>query len=348
MDGKTTVPLPLLFRWTRSRPYHRSHIFGGLEVHRTIGSTFSVDRKSTVQSHRRKTASPFPRVPYMAQLIRRKLLRFAILGCVAYLIALLLLCWFEERLIFPIPATLDAHWDPGQLNLEEVTFAASDGTKLHGWYFAHPSPRGYLLYCHGNGDCVPFLGTYAAQLRDRYELSVLVFDYRGYGRSEGSPNEVGLQRDASAAQEWLAERAGVPPNEIILMGRSLGGGVAVWLAAERGAKGLILQNTFDSMVSVAASQMRWLPVRLCMRNRFDSMALVDRYRGPVLQSHGSSDEVVPLELGEKLFAALPGRKEFFLHKGSHNSQEPDAYHERLATFLDSLFTSNPSITSPPN
>jgi hypothetical protein len=272
----------------------------------------------------------------MATLIRRKLLRWAVLGVVAYLIAVLLLCWFEERLIFPIPVTQDAHWDLDGLGQEDVTLVTSDGVKLHGWYFAHPAPRGQLLYCHGNGDCVPFLASYAAQLRDRYRLSVLVFDYRGYGRSEGSPNEAGLKRDAVAAQNWLAERSGRPARETIVMGRSLGGGVALWLAAENGAKGVILQNTFNSMVEVAAHQMRWVPVHLCMRNRFDTMAVVGQYRGPVLQSHGANDEIVPLELGQELFDAIPGRKEFVLHQGSHNTMEPEAYHERLAAFFDSL------------
>ena len=249
------------------------------------------------------------------------------------LVALSLL--FEKKIIFPAPRYPAGDWEPRGLDHEDVFFHAQDGTALHGWYLSSPHPRGYLLYCHGNGECVAYLGAYAAELCDRYELAVFVFDYRGYGRSAGQPSERGVLQDARAAQSWLAERAASPAAELLLMGRSLGGAVAVDLAAERGAKGLILQNTFTSLVDVATAHFPWYPARLLMRTRFNSLSRIGHYTGPLLQSHAVDDEIIPFRLGRELFLAAPGPKEFFVSEGlGHNAIEPPAYDDRLRQFFD--------------
>ena len=241
---------------------------------------------------------------------------------------------FEEKIIFPAPRYPQGNWKPLGFTYEDVVFSAIDETQLHGWYFGLPNPRGYLLYCHGNGDCVGYLGEYAHDIRQRYDVAVFVFDYRGYGRSEGTPNEQGVMQDARAAQKWLADRAGKQADDLILMGRSLGGAVVVRLAAENGAKALVLQSTFTSMPAVAAAHYPWLPVRLLMRTKFDALEQIRKFDGPVLQCHGSVDEVIPLELGRQLFAAIPGPKKFFLCEGiGHNSPEPAAYDDLLLEFL---------------
>ena len=217
-------------------------------------------------------------------------------------------------------------------------FASADGTKLHGWLFEHSSPRAVIVYAHGNGDCVAYLGPYLSALRDKLRVTIFAFDYRGYGRSEGSPLEAGILADGDAAQRWLAERTGKRLDEIVLMGRSLGGGVSVHLAVENGARGLILQNTFTSMPDAAARLYPWAPVRLLMKNRYDSLSIIGRYGGPILASHGTADELVPNELGRKLFDAAPGtRKEFFAIEGAdHNSPEPREYYLALDRWLGEL------------
>src|SRR3970282_1435569 len=101
-----------------------------------------------------------------------------------------------------------------------------DGTRLHGWLVEHPQPRAVLIYLHGNGDCVGYLGPYLQQLRDQHRVTILAFDYGGYGKSEGSPGEQGILKDGHAAQMWLAERLKIKPADIVLMGRLLGGRVA--------------------------------------------------------------------------------------------------------------------------
>ena len=175
-------------------------------------------------------------------------------------------------------------------------------------------------------------------LRDRLQASVFLFDYRGYGHSHGSPHEAGCVADGSAAQHWLAERMGIGPAEVVLMGRSLGGGVAVALAAQNGAKALVLENTFPRMTDAAASHYPWLPVRWVMDNRYDSLSLIRRYGGPVLQSHGVNDTVVPVKLGRQLFEASPCKAKRWIELPNlgHNDAWPDSYYDELAEFLSEI------------
>ena len=277
----------------------------------------------------------------MSQAKRRTLLsRFLSLvrGAAAiYLVLLLVLLFLENSLLYPAPRYPEGDWEATWLEHEDVEFASADGTKLHGWFVEHPQPRAVVLYAHGNGEHVAYLAPYLKELRDRQRVSVFAFDYRGYGRSEGVPSEAGILADGHAAQLWLAERTGKKPDELVLMGRSLGGGVVVDLAAKNGARGLILQNTFTSLPDAAARLYRWAPVRLLMKNRYDSLSKICNYSGPVLISHGTADELVPYELGQKLFEACPGRKEFFaIEGGGHNSLEKSDYDEALDKFLSSL------------
>jgi fermentation-respiration switch protein FrsA (DUF1100 family) len=258
-------------------------------------------------------------------------------GLILYLGILLFCMLFENAFIFPAPRFPRGDWNPSDLQFEDVQFSSQDGTRLHGWYFAHPQPRAVLLYCHGNGDFVPNLGDHADLLRVRYQLSVLVFDYRGYGKSGGRPNEAGVLADARAARDWLARTCELAPTEVVLMGRSLGGAVAVDLAAEAGCRALVLESTFTSMPDVAAYHFPWLPVRRLMRTQLNSEQRIQGYGGPLLQSHGTKDEVVPFELGKRLFDAAPGQKQFIpLTGGRHNDPQPPLYYEILGSFLDHI------------
>ncbi|MEX2175682.1 MAG: alpha/beta hydrolase [Pirellulaceae bacterium] len=271
------------------------------------------------------------------QLASRLAWRWLRLALAGYLVVLLLLLLLENMLLYPAPKYPQGDWEGAGVPHEDVYFDSADGTRLHGWYVEHPQPRAVVLYAHGNGEHVAYLGPYLKQLRDELRISIFAFDYRGYGRSEGSPLERGILEDAQAAQLWLAKRTGCQPNELVLMGRSLGGAVAVDLAASGGARGLVLQNTFTSLPDAAARLYPWVPVRWLMRNRYDSLAKIGRYNGPVLFSHGTADELVPYELGRRLYDAAPGPKEFFvIERGGHNQAEPRAYYEALDRFLDSL------------
>ena len=244
----------------------------------------------------------------------------------------------EQASVYPAEkAPPQGYGDPARIGAEDAWFRAADGIRLHGLFFPHPSPRAVILYAHGNGGNVGTWADVGRQLRKQHGVSVLVFDYRGYGRSEGTPSEAGLLHDARAARTWLGLRAGVAEREIVLMGRSLGGGVAVDLAASDGARGLILQSTFTSLPKVAASHLLVAPASLLMENHFDSLAKIGKYHGPVLISHGDSDRVIPTSHGKRLFAAANEPKNFFVVAGGdHNDPEPAKYHELLDQFLDDL------------
>jgi uncharacterized protein len=257
---------------------------------------------------------------------------------VIYLLVLLLLLLLENTLLYPAPKYPVGDWEAASILHEDVHFASLDGTRLHGWYLEHQEPRAVVLYLHGNGDCVAYLGPYLAALRDKLRLSIFVFDYRGYGRSEGTPFEKGILEDGDAAQRWLAQRAGCRVNDIVLMGRSLGGAVAIDLAGRNGARGLVIQNSFTSLPDVAALHYPWAPVRWLMRNRYDSLSKIAGYEGPLLASHGTADSLVPATLGRRLFdAAITDNKRFVpIEGGDHNSPEPREYHVHFDRWLEEL------------
>lgn len=220
--------------------------------------------------------------------------------------------------------------------LEEATFEAQDGTRLHGWFIDHPNPRGTLLYFHGNAENVSYLGPLLELLNQRYGLQVLAFDYRGYGKSAGSPNEPpGIYLDSQAALGWLNQRTNTQPADIVLFGRSIGGAVAVQLAATRGCKALVLENTFTSMPDAAAVQFPWLPVRWIMRNRYPSIRNIRNCKQPLLQAHGTADTIIPFEIGKRLFDASPSPHKRFLEFPSlgHNDPTPEKFWQAFAELI---------------
>ena len=258
-------------------------------------------------------------------------------AAISYCLVLLVLLYLETMLVYPAPRYPDGDWQATWLEHEDVNFHSADGTKLHGWYVEHPRPKAVILYCHGNGTHVAHLAEFLREMRDEFQVSVFAFDYRGYGRSAGKPLEKGILEDAEAAQEWLATRAGLDKKDIVLMGRSLGGGIALHLAATNGARGVILQNTFTSLHDAAAANYPWAPIRLLMKNRYDSLTWLNRYSGPLFLSHGTADRIIPFAHGQKLFAAAKGPKEFFeIAGGDHNDAEPEHYLPVLRKFLESL------------
>ena len=261
--------------------------------------------------------------------------RLIITGSVGYFGIVVVMMFLETMLMYPAPNPQDGDWSPSWLKFEEVTVASDDGVKIHGWFCEHPSPQGVLMLCHGNGEHVAFMAEELAYLRQRFSLSVLAFDYRGYGKSEGTPFESGILKDGEAMQEWLAERTSRTKDEVYLYGRSLGGAVAVHLAAKNGTQGLILDRTFSSMVDVAASHYPWLPVRFVLRNRYASAKWIARYQGPLIQYHGWPDEIVPFQFGKRLYDSCPSEMKQFVESNdlTHNGAWPEDFYGELAEFF---------------
>jgi fermentation-respiration switch protein FrsA (DUF1100 family) len=241
----------------------------------------------------------------------------------------------ENAVVFqPVPHPVGI-WvpDPG---VEDVWFESADGTRLHGWFAEADRPRAVVLFAHGNAGNVTFSREAVRRFR-RLDCSVLALDYRGYGRSDGTPTEAGVLADARAARRWVAARAGVAEADVVLAGHSLGGGVVVDLAAADGARGLILEGTFTSLPDVARSWVPLLPYQTLMRNRLDSVAKIPAYTGPLLQAHGDADRVVPFALGRKLFAAANAPKEFVrVPGGGHNDPPRADYLLALDRFMAAL------------
>ena len=243
----------------------------------------------------------------------------------------------EARGIFQ-PAKFPAgEWSQTAVLAQDAHFTAADGTKLHGWYVAHDQPKGHALLLHGNAGNVTLLAETLRTLNRRHKLAVLAPDYRGFGKSDGKPSEQGLYQDARAARKWLADKEQIAESDVILMGVSLGGGVAVELAAHDGARGLVLASTFTSLPAAAQSRVPWLPMGLVLSTRMDSLSKIKDYHGPLLISHGEADEVVPFSHGQALFEAAPGPKKFItVTGGKHNDPQPEEYRLALDEFLDNL------------
>ncbi len=247
-----------------------------------------------------------------------------------YLLACVALHLFQGRLVhIPSKAITAVPTDVG-LPFEEAAFAAADGVRLHGWRI--PPPRepsdtapgaGFtILFCHGNaGNIGHRLETMA--IFHRLGAASLFFDYRGYGRSEGSPTEEGLYADARAAQAFLAREHGAPPERLVVWGRSLGGAVASRLAMELSRAGtppagLALECAFTSIPAVGQRHYPIFPVKRLSRITYPTLRHLADVRSPVLVAHGPADRIVPYAMGRELHAAAPSPKRFLELAGGHN------------------------------
>ena len=231
-----------------------------------------------------------------------------------------MLRWFEHSQVYHPFRKLEAA--PAELGraFEEVRFQTSDGVALHGWFFPASTnwPRVQLafLICHGNaGNVSHRLGLCGALLETG--TSVFVFDYRGYGRSEGRPGEEGTYRDAQAAHGWLRQK-GFRGENIIAYGESLGGGVVSELALRETLGGVVLQSTFTSLPEIGAELFPWLPVRWISTIQYDTLAKLPKIRVPVLILHSRTDELASFHHGERNFSAANQPKFFCELRGGHN------------------------------
>ncbi len=254
-----------------------------------------------------------------------------------YLGILAFMMYTETNFVFPGAGTDRGDWNHPGIDLEEVEIDAVGGSTVSAYFFPQPNADGALLFCHGNAENIALLAHEAERMRNELNLSVLLFDYRGFGKTQGRPTESGVLADAEAASEWLANETGVREEDLILFGRSLGGGVAIHLACEHDAKAVILDRTFSSAVDVAASRYWWLPVRFVMRNQFLSLARIHHFEGPLLQFHGDIDEVIPLWSAQRLFEHSPSQvKDFRLIKGlEHLTPMPLSFIDDMKVWLGS-------------
>lgn len=296
----------------------------------------------------------------------RNVRRLLLLAVSTYLAIVVMLAFLQRTLIY-LPARQasiepqDAGSSPGRVHT--ITLTTDDGLELRGWHLLPPGRsasdrkqcdaqlalgRSVVLYFSGNA------GNRAWRIEDfeafaQLDCDVFAFDYRGYGDNPGSPSEQRLAADATAAWRYATQTRRIEPRRLILCGESLGGGVAVRLAAERCAAGtppggLVLRATFSSLTDVAAYHYPWLPVRWLLVDRYPSVEWMPQVTCPILHLHGRRDSIIPLELGRKLFDAAPpqsadGKPKRFveLPSADHNDilavAEPE-FHAAVAEFLN--------------
>jgi len=226
------------------------------------------------------------------------------------------------------------------LNYEDLALVTEDRVRLHGWFVPCENARVTLLIFHGNagniGHRVPWI-----ELLNQAGAHVAIIDYRGYGRSGGKPHEQGLYRDARAAFRWWSEQRGGKGEKLVLVGESLGGAVAVDLAARAPVTGLILQSTFTTAWDMAKTLMPIGLLQPVAGVHFDSAGKIAAIRCPKLFIHGEQDEVVPFRLGKKLYELAPPPKDFYSIPGAMHNDLPwvagPEYTTRIREFLKSLW-----------
>ena len=231
----------------------------------------------------------------------------------------LLLYIFQSHLVFYPETGREFTATPSQVGLayEDIHLNTSDGISLHGWYIPAPQPRGTVLFLHGNAGNISHRLD-SVQMFHRLGYSTLIFDYRGYGDSGGTPTEQGTYRDAEAAWRYLIEQRHIPSCRIVLFGESLGGAVAAWLAARQKPAALVIASGFTSVPDFAQHIYPYLPVRWLARMRYDTRENLRFVTAPVLIAHSPEDEIIPFEHGRALFAAANPPKLFLELAGGHN------------------------------
>jgi fermentation-respiration switch protein FrsA (DUF1100 family) len=245
--------------------------------------------------------------------------------------------WGASRMLYYPMRYPAGEWSAQQsLGAKDVSLQASDGTKLHAWWIVAPDAKLATLHLHGNGGNITHRGLSARSIVQAGS-SVLLLDYRGYGRSEGSPSEKGLYRDAEAAYDWIAAQ-GYGPEQIVIHGESLGTAVAAYLATQRKSRGLILEAPFTSARAVAGRVFPLIGPMLIWG--YNTKARIKDVHVPVFMIHGDRDEVIAYEFGQELYAAANEPKSFWTIPGAtHNDLHilgRGEFPQRLAAFYSGV------------
>ncbi|WP_083602312.1 alpha/beta hydrolase [Hydrococcus rivularis] len=267
-----------------------------------------------------------------------------------YIGVCLFLKFWQTRMIFFPPAAIATTPADVNLNYEEVWLPVSTG-KIHGWWIRSPKAEApVLLYFHGNGSNIGD-NVHRASRFHQLGLSVLLIDYRGYGKSSGPfPNESLVYEDAEAAWTYLTQQRRIAPKNIFLYGHSLGGAIAIEMAVRHpDIAGIIVEGAFTSVRAMVdeVSLYRLFPVDLILTQRFDSLAKVRSLQMPILFIHGTADEIIPVKMSQELYQAAPEPKQLLLvpHAGHNDTAELGGmqYLQTIREFIEQTRKRNPSL-----
>lgn len=267
------------------------------------------------------------------------MLRIVVLLAAVYCGLMLVAYLAQARLLFqPHFGGRELEADPGRLGLqfESVEIDTADGERLHGWWIPHSAPRASVLFSHGNAGNISHRLD-SLEIFHQLGLNVLIYDYRGYGRSSGRPSEQGLYRDAEAALDWMTRERNVAPDEVVLFGRSMGAAVSARIAQKKPAACLILESAFTSVPDRASELYGWLPVRWLLHLDMNTREYVAGIGIPTLVIHSRDDEIVPFEHGRKVSEAAGENAVLLEISGGHNTGFMDSrqtYVRGLDRFLE--------------
>lgn len=251
---------------------------------------------------------------------------------VLYVLVCLLMWAFQRDLMYVPMRGIQAPAVYGLADFQEIGLVSDDKIPVTTWY--RPAREGYptIIHFHGNGGNLSHRAAYF-KLLAQAGFGVLALDYRGYGLSGGTPTETGFYADGRAVMAYATGTLGLPLEKIILYGESIGTGVAVQMASEFESAALVLQSPFTSIEVLAQDKYPWLPVRLLLQDRFDSIAKIQDVRMPLLLLHGEQDTIVPVKFGRMLFETAPGPKDavYFPDHG-HNNFDWASLAEAVAGF----------------
>jgi hypothetical protein len=275
------------------------------------------------------------RPPDRRSSINRFVRRWAIFLGSGYLVVCLVMWFIENRLVYH-PVLAAQAWEPAPVpTIEDIDLTSPAGNRIHAWWLPAKPDAPVVLMCSGNAGNLSGRGTSMVRIAERLEASVLIFDYPGYGKSEGKPNEAACYDAAEAAIGWLNDKKRVPSERVIFYGESLGGGVATEMSLRHPCRALVLVKTFTSLPATAKCHYPWLPCNWLMSNRFDSISKLPAIHCPVFITSATHDSVVPYEQGEALFRAANEPKQFFRNEDAdHGDSLPEEFWTSLRTFLN--------------
>ena len=284
-------------------------------------------------STEREVASPPARRRTNRSWLRRLALSFTMI----YLLLCVAMFFMQRSLLYPRnPEHVSLDEKELAAGVTDLTLTTTDGIDLKAWYQPSPHSDITILFLHGNGGHRGYRREFCQLLRAQ-GAGVLALDYRGYGGSEGTPSEEGLYLDAEAAFRWIEENISGP---IILMGESLGSGVAIEIARRHQVDGLIIHAGYSSITEVAQSHFPLIPIGVLLRDHYDSLSKIEELHCPKLFFHGKNDRIIPLRLGERLFLAAPEPKKWIaIENAAHNDlwlTDLAKYFAEVRIFVDAV------------
>jgi fermentation-respiration switch protein FrsA (DUF1100 family) len=250
-------------------------------------------------------------------MVLKRMLTGALLLFLFLILFILFLKYYEKKGIYFPAKNIDLTPEDIGLEYKDVFFLSSDGTELNGWFVQADESGLTLLFCHGNAGNI----SHRIELIDMFHklgLNVFIFDYRGYGRSQGSPSEDGLHSDAYAAYNYLIDDQDIDEGSIVVYGKSLGANVSVELCSKVRPAALISESAFTSALDMGKKLFPFLPIKWLITVKYDAISKIKSITVPKLFIHSEDDEIIPFQHGKRLFEAAPEPKEFYPMRGGHN------------------------------